>query len=213
MTLPVVLGFDTSAAHSGAALFQGGDVVSALYADMAKGPAERLMPMLEEVLTEAGATWQDLDRIGVGVGPGNFTGIRISVSAARGLALGLGIPAVGVSLLDALAYDQTEPTLACLDAPRGSYFLKGFNGAPLPEPAFHTTLPTLPQGLLCIGTAAAEIAAITGGQHVPAHYAPASAIARIAARATVTPGERPAPLYLRAADAKPSSQPIPKILP
>ena len=56
---------------------------------MAKGQAERLMGLLEEVLAAQKTTWQDLSAIAVGVGPGNFTGIRIGVSAARGLALGL----------------------------------------------------------------------------------------------------------------------------
>ncbi len=50
------------------------------------------MPLLEEMLAEAGAAWGDLAPIGVGIGPGNFTGIRISVAAARGLALGAGHP-------------------------------------------------------------------------------------------------------------------------
>ena len=55
---------------------------------MEKGQAERLMPMLAEMLAEAGVGFGDLARIGVGTGPGNFTGVRISVAAARGLALG-----------------------------------------------------------------------------------------------------------------------------
>ena len=210
---PLTLGFDTSGAHCGAALIRGDACLGAAYENMAKGQAERLMVMLEEVLEEGGARWSDVERIGVGVGPGNFTGIRISVAAARGLALGLGVPTVGVSLLEALAFGQTKPTLACLDARRGAYFLQGFNGAPYEEPAFHKDLPTLPPGLLCIGTAGGDIAARTGGHHEPAVYAPASAIARIAARRAIRPDERPAPLYLRAPDATPSSTPIPSILP
>ena len=59
---------------------------------MARGQAERLVPMLEEMLAEAGLGWRDLDALGVCTGPGNFTGIRISVSAARGLALALDVP-------------------------------------------------------------------------------------------------------------------------
>ena len=54
-----------------------------------RGQAERLLPMLEEMLAEAGVGWRDLDGIGVGTGPGNFTGIADRASrAARGLALG-----------------------------------------------------------------------------------------------------------------------------
>jgi tRNA threonylcarbamoyl adenosine modification protein YeaZ len=81
-------------------LLSGERVLCARAEEMGRGQAERLMPLLEEMLAEAGVGWSDLDRIGVGVGPGNFTGIRISVSAARGLALGLDIPAVGVSGFD-----------------------------------------------------------------------------------------------------------------
>ena len=66
---------------------------------MAKGQAERLMPMLEELLAEAGIAWRIFAPLAVGTGPGNFTGVRISVAAARGLALGLGIPAIGVTRL------------------------------------------------------------------------------------------------------------------
>lgn len=51
---PVVLGFDTSAAHCAAALLRGDAVLAAVHEDMAKGQAERLMPMLEEMLAGAG---------------------------------------------------------------------------------------------------------------------------------------------------------------
>ena len=91
---PTILAFDTSAAHCAAALLCAGKI-EVRVDEMARGQAEHLMPMLEEVLAAQGLTWADLDAIGVGTGPGNFTGIRISVAAARGLALGLGIPAVG----------------------------------------------------------------------------------------------------------------------
>ena len=93
----LVLGFDTSAAHCAAALVSG-DHVLARHADhMSRGQGEHLIGLLEDLLSKKGYTWGDLDTIGVGIGPGNFTGIRISVAAARGLALSLGIPAIGVS--------------------------------------------------------------------------------------------------------------------
>ena len=87
-----------------AALLAGDRVVACHHEEMKKGQAERLMPMLSEVLADAGVDWGALDAIGVGVGPGNFTGIRISVSAARGLAMSLGVPAVGVSAFEAMAF-------------------------------------------------------------------------------------------------------------
>ncbi|MEN8738203.1 MAG: tRNA (adenosine(37)-N6)-threonylcarbamoyltransferase complex dimerization subunit type 1 TsaB, partial [Phaeobacter gallaeciensis] len=118
-TEPLVLGFDTSAAHCAAALLRGDTVVAEALEPMTRGQAERLMPLLEEVLATGGATWADLDAIGVGVGPGNFTGIRIAVSAARGLALGLGVPAVGIDGFDARAATGTLPGIP---APRDQVY-------------------------------------------------------------------------------------------
>jgi tRNA threonylcarbamoyl adenosine modification protein YeaZ len=113
------LGFDTSAAHCAAALVMGDRLLVQRHEDMARGQAERLMPRLEEVLRAEGLGWSDLSAIGVGIGPGNFTGVRIAVSAARGLALALGIPAIGVSTLEALAEGGPRPLTEREDARRG----------------------------------------------------------------------------------------------
>ena len=93
---PRTLAFDTAAAHCAAVLLCGARVAARRHEPMQRGQAERLMPMLEEMLTEADHAWRDLDTIGVCTGPGNFTGCRIGVAAARGLAFGLGVPAIGV---------------------------------------------------------------------------------------------------------------------
>jgi len=107
-----VLAFDTSAAHCAAAVICGDRVLAQRVEPMAKGQAERLFPLLEETMAQAGLSWSDLDALGVGIGPGNFTGVRISVAAARGLALSLGIPAVGVSATEAAACDAPRPCRA-----------------------------------------------------------------------------------------------------
>ena len=99
-----ILAFDTSAAHCAAALLLGGKIVAQKHEEMARGQAERLMPLLQEVMDSFGAVWEELDAIAVGTGPGNFTGIRIGVSAARGLALGLGIPAIGVNRFETVRF-------------------------------------------------------------------------------------------------------------
>lgn len=207
------LGFDTSGPWCGAALLSGERCLAAEYVDMAKGQGEALMPMLERVLAEGGAAWADLDCIGVGIGPGNFTGVRISVSAARGLALGLGVPAVGVSILEAVAFGTTGPRLACTDARRGQGYFQRFDyGDPAP---FMGTIADLEPalGLTCIGTLAADTAAHLGASHAPAAYAPGSAIARIAAERYQTVTDRPKPLYLRAPDAAPPREAPPVLLP
>ncbi len=215
MTDPLILGFDTSQAHCSAALISGDRCLAARHEDMAKGQAERLMPLIQEVLAEAGVAPQDLSAIGVGTGPGNFTGIRISVAAARGLALSLGIPAVGVSLLECLALGAEGPVLACLDARRDHLYLQRFGeGAgkgPALVPVDAVSDWAFP-GLTCIGQRAEDAADMIGAAQASAAFAPASAIARIAATRWQTPEPRPAPLYIRTPDAAPARDTGPAML-
>ena len=205
---PLVLGFDTSAAHCAAALVRGRTVLAARVEDMAKGQAERLMPLLEEVLAEAGLGWHDLDALGVGTGPGNFTGVRISVAAARGLALGLGIPAVGVSVFEALAQDAPRPVAVALDARRDEAYAQLFpaTGAEAPTLTPAADLADKLAGVPVIGLALPHSAPLA-----PRHPL-AVAVALVAAAKLGTDQPRPAPLYLRGADAAPPSDPPPVIL-
>lgn len=100
-----VLAIDTSADTCAVALLCGERHWSRVET-MTRGHAEALIPMIEEVLAEAGAMPRDLDRIAVATGPGSFTGVRAGVAAARGMALGLGIPSIGVTRLEAIAFDR-----------------------------------------------------------------------------------------------------------
>ena len=156
---------------------------------MQKGQAERLVPMLEDVLADAGIGWSGVTRIAVGVGPGNFTGVRISVATARGLALALGIPAVGVTRLEALAHGQPLPCRIVEDARGGFVYVQEF-----------------PEGVARLERAEGPL---------PAPAPPALPIAEAIARigAARTPGAAPAPFYLKGADAAPPSDPPPVILP
>ncbi|MBT9244129.1 tRNA (adenosine(37)-N6)-threonylcarbamoyltransferase complex dimerization subunit type 1 TsaB [Gemmobacter fulvus] len=201
-----VLGFDTSAAHCAAALLLPDGRVIQRQEAMDKGQAERLMPLLEELLAEAGLVWGDLTALGVGTGPGNFTGVRISVAAARGLALGLAIPAHGVTRLEALAHGLPRPVLVAEDARRGEAYVQGFGISAQAEPhlALVAELPSLPPGTHLTGSAFAAA--------LPPAMPIAEAIARIAATRPPTP-QRPAPFYLRSADAAPPADPPPVILP
>ena len=194
MSDALILGFDTSAAHCAAALLCGDRVIAALSEDMTRGQAERLIPLLEDVLAQGGVGWGDLARIGVGVGPGNFTGIRIAVSAARGLALGLGIPAVGVSNFDAQSLDQAGPHLPVVPAPRGQVYAQAPGGVAMLVDLAQASAMGLP---LCPPLPPAEMAA---------------RIARIAAARDVTGMAPPAPLYLKPADAAPARDQAPTLL-
>lgn len=204
----LTLAFDTSAAHCAAALLQGDAVLAERLEEMARGQAERLMPMLEEMLAEAGLDWRSLDVLGVGIGPGNFTGVRLSVSAARGLALSLGIPAIGVSTLEALAEGCPRPLAVVLDARRGAAYGQVFGADTAQPPRLAETEAWAEElaGLPVLGLSLPQSPALAPRTPL------AVAIARIAARRAASPQPRPAPLYLRGADAAPPSDPPPVIL-
>ena len=207
-----VLAFDTSAAHCAAALLLPSGAVVQRVEAMDKGQADRLIPLLDDLLASAGIGWRDLGALGVGTGPGNFTGIRISVAAARGLALGLGIPAHGVTRFDALALDLPRPLAVVEDARRAEVYLQEFT--PEAGAARLTDLASLPVevgDIPLVGSAAEAAAALTGGAVLAAAYPLAEAIARVAATRPAT-APRPAPFYLRAADAAPPADPPPVIL-
>ncbi|MGO4853762.1 tRNA (adenosine(37)-N6)-threonylcarbamoyltransferase complex dimerization subunit type 1 TsaB [Phaeovulum sp. W22_SRMD_FR3] len=216
----LVLGFDTSAAHCAAALLLGDRVLETRIDEMAKGQVEHLMPMLEALLARHGYGWGDLGALGVGTGPGNFTGIRIAVSCARGLALSLGIPAIGVSALEAAAEGLPRPCTVLQDAKRGEVYQQSFAqeiSAPCLMPL--ADLSPLGADVAVTGTAAAAAVAQGLASRVTEAALPLpEAIARIAAArhaglALTGPLARPAPLYLRAADAAPPADPAPVILP
>ena len=173
---------------------------------MTKGQAERLMPLLSEVLAEAGVTYGDLAAIGVGTGPGNFTGTRIAVAAARGLALGLSVPAEGVSVVE--AYAEGRDVIVCLPAPRGAILL-----ARGPETLVHEPGTPLPPDWFgpLTGPAAEAVSADAGQIVLPAPDLAVS-IARIAGRRAAPGRPRPAPVYLRPADAAPARDLPPTIL-
>ncbi len=85
----------------------------------ARGHAELLLPMIKEVLEEAGIGLDELDGLVFGRGPGAFTGVRIAVGVIQGLSLGSGLPVVGISDLAAVAQQVAAPgeeVLVCMDA-------------------------------------------------------------------------------------------------
>ncbi|WP_299847107.1 tRNA (adenosine(37)-N6)-threonylcarbamoyltransferase complex dimerization subunit type 1 TsaB [uncultured Roseovarius sp.] len=216
-TSPLIAGFDTSGPYISAVLLQGDTVLADVYEEMARGQGEALFPLLESMLERGGATWRDLDAIGVGIGPGNFTGIRISVSAVRGLALALEIPAVGVSLLEAVALGTDGPVLSCLAAPREQSYVQGWSTKADITPHL-TEIAEIPAdwrqpGLTCVGSAAEAVASHLDADTAPARYAPGSAVARLAATRWQQSTTPPAPMYLKPADAAPARDMAPVILP
>lgn len=97
-----VLGLDTSASWCSVALVQD-SAVAVRRAEVGNGHSAALLPMVAEVLAEAGTTLQACDAIAFGAGPGSFTGLRVACAAAQGLAFGAGLSVVPVGTLDAIA--------------------------------------------------------------------------------------------------------------
>ena len=115
-----ILAVDTATEACSAALSVDGNLYER-YEVIGRGHAERLLPMVQEVLAEAGVALAALDGIAFGRGPGSFTGLRIGTGGTQGLAFGAGLRVVPVSDLAALAARAAivrgeRFVLACLDA-------------------------------------------------------------------------------------------------
>jgi len=219
----ILLAFDTAQGALSAALRDGEEEIASLFEERTRGHAEALMPMVETVLAEAALGFADLDALAVTVGPGTFTGLRVGLAAARGIALSRGLPLAGVTTLEAIAEpvaaEADEIVLASFDARRDEVYMQAFSAdrterTPPLLAGLGDVLARLPAGpLVLVGTGTplmADLLAASGRPFRLSGSRPqpdASAVARIALRrfgkngaeAFLTP---PAPLYLRAPDAK-----------
>ena len=199
---PVILAFDTSSAACTAALFDGDGVCLARRDEMiGRGHAERLVPMIAELLDGRSA-----DRILVGVGPGSFTGIRVAIAAAHGLAIGWGAQLAGMSSLALLAAGAAcdGQVAAAVIGGHGELFVQQFDGrtreptsdlrnlAP-PEAARFAT------AALAVGSGAAQLVSARGhGEAVEAWPSAANALKLPEHLRTLAPK----PVYARAPDAR-----------
>ena len=175
---------------------------------MDKGQAERLFPLIEEVLAEAEVTLNNLSAIAVGTGPGNFTGIRISVSAARGLALSLNIPAIGVSRFNAMALGSQGRCTMIIDARQNRMYVQNFmDGSKISEVVTVSVDEFKAKNeIFCYGEVAFPAKQITTQKAL-------ENAAQIANGQLNTRQPKPAPLYVRAPDAALPTNPSPKLLP
>ena len=104
----MLLTFDTATPLVTVALHDGEDVVCELVSERPMKHGEQLAPLIDQALRQAGIVRQDLTAIGVGVGPGPFTGLRVGLVTARTLAYVLAIPVYGVCTLDVLAVEAVD---------------------------------------------------------------------------------------------------------
>jgi len=108
--------FETSTEWCSVALWRDGEI-SAVEERAGSDASARVLPALDRLLRDAGVSMRGLDAVCFGAGPGSFTGLRIACGVAQGIAFARGIPALGVSTLEALAEESgAERVVACLDA-------------------------------------------------------------------------------------------------
>ena len=182
---------------------------------MVRGHQERLAPLVAEVMDESGLGFDKLVRIGVTTGPGSFTGLRVGMAFAKGLTIALGVPAVGVGSLEALAMTVRprdtlkEVIAACIDARRGQVYLQVFReGRAWDQPQ-----------ALSAEDAVVEVGLVAGDRHIQLAGSGSALLAPLLSRAHLSAVETPdpavlarlamardpaplTPIYLRAPDAK-----------
>lgn len=227
-----ILAFDTCLGAVSVALryrsANGDWLIREAYEARQTGHAERLMPMIAEVMSAAGREFSDIERFAVTVGPGTFTGVRVGVAAARAFALSAGRPIVGVASLEVIAARGSHllgraaagrPLLVATDARRGALYCALYDASQRPgedAPALLTAEAAAARAIahraLVIGSGGPLVAAAgaAAGHAVESDLAAIEPHARFLAQlaADRAPADIVSPLYLRAPDVKPQPEPI-----
>jgi tRNA threonylcarbamoyladenosine biosynthesis protein TsaB len=226
-----ILAFDTSAQVTSLAICHGhAQVLIEQHEISDNRHAETLLPNLKAVLEAAHWTLAQIDVIGVGVGPGSFTGVRVGVATAKGLGLALQKPVVPVVSLDALAHEalrlSDHPRIAaCLDAFKGELFCAVYTrrgaGLQCERAPFHAR-PELVREALAAVSGGEPLALVGAGvsryaellANAPGHWhvhaaisAPRASVVAELAAARFVQGDVPelsrvSPVYLRDSDAQ-----------
>ncbi len=197
----MILALDTSTAACTAALLtNGGEVIGTRDELIGRGHAERLMPMVAELLEN-----RRPERILVGVGPGSFTGIRVGIAAAHGMGIGWGVEVNGMSSLALLASAARAdgPVAAAIAGGHGEVFVQQFGASLEPESVLLNLPPAEAAAAidarLVVGTGAAALVEARGWGEVRECWPSAdNALGLPLSLRSLAP----APVYARAPDAR-----------
>lgn len=200
----IVLAFDTATADTVVGLTGAGEPVELRHEPepgARPGHAAQLLPLCREALERAGIGWPQVDRIGVGIGPGTFTGLRIGVATGRALAQSAGAEVAAVSTLRALAANL-DGSFPVIDARRGEAFVL-VDGQP--RTAAPHELAALAAGRTAVGDGALLYADHLGdvAQDASLHHVRGGALCALAAEAPPIARDALLPDYVRDPDAKP----------
>jgi tRNA threonylcarbamoyladenosine biosynthesis protein TsaB len=198
----MLLVIDSATASCSAALLgPDGDLIGERHELVGRGHAERLLPMIAELLAGRAAS-----SILVDCGPGSFTGVRVGIAAAQGLAIGWRVPLAGYSSLAAIAAAGGETEVAvALTAGHGELFVQSYGGDPIaPLDDLRSLAPAAAAAVvraeLVLGSGAEALVAARGFGRWR-EILPRAADARLLPQALRT--LPPRPIYGRAPDAKP----------
>ncbi len=230
----MILGLDTATADTAVAVWAPGgpEVERRDEPPLGARPAHagKLLLLVEEVLDAAGASWGDVERIAVGVGPGSFTGLRIGIATARGLAQARNLPLIGVSSLAALAEcakrdgakgdsppypgaskgDSPPYVVAVIDARRGEVFAAAPGAFGPAAFAPDDLAARIGSGWLTVGDGAVRFrepleraGAAIPADDSPLHRISALTVCRLGAQGDPADRDALLPDYRREPDAKP----------
>jgi tRNA threonylcarbamoyladenosine biosynthesis protein TsaB len=202
----LILAIDTALDACSAAVLRDGETLAARVEPMARGQAERLAVLVDEIVREAGVTFAQLNRIAVTRGPGAFTGLRVGLAFARGLALALGKPCLGFSTLEVLATGAAQPRILAAIYVAGSLFAAAWDGrreviAPCRRD-LEALLPKLEGDWAVTGPGAEHVLKERPDWLYIYQAVPDPVILAQLARQADPKDHPPNPLYLRGAEAK-----------
>ncbi len=125
----LILSIETSTGCGSVALTRGNHTDGHLLAEYTLRPdithSRKLLGNISQVMADAGVAWDQLDGLGISLGPGSFTGLRIGLAAAKGIAMASGVPLAGIGSLDGLALQYVgmdKPVWCMLDARKGQVY-------------------------------------------------------------------------------------------
>jgi len=207
----LTLVLDTALNACAVAVSRDGAILAHANEPMQRGHQERLAPMVEDVMRHSGVGFDALDRIGVTVGPGSFTGLRVGLAFAKALSLALDIPCIGVNSLEALSAGRAGFVAAAIAAKGDQLYLQAFlDGTALMAPDVLDTSVAVARivelwsgsDATLVGSGAPQLAGVLPGAAIPAaETADICALAHLI-EGRQTAAVRPRPLYLRPPDAK-----------
>jgi tRNA threonylcarbamoyladenosine biosynthesis protein TsaB len=180
---------DTSTAKGSVALFEDGTLVAEASHRVENAHGESLLPMVAALFAQTGWSAAQVERWGVGIGPGSFTGVRIAVATAKGIAIATGARLVGVTSLDAIAHGlHADVVASVLPAGKGEVFVQARRGGQLVLSPAHVRLDD-------VGATLARIVGPSGSVVVAGEGAQALDLSALGPRvtfATAPPHDLPA---------------------